>query len=84
MIEKARNLCGYGNMSGQQLENKFSMLSVSIPAHDLRPRPTTPRLAIKFLNNPTQRSRSKRISEFLAIHMDEFETMEKAITRPIP
>ena len=72
-IEKARNVGDYENMSSE-----------SIPIHDIRLRPKhTPSLVIRFLTTSTQRPRSRRISESLPTHMDEFEKMEKEITRPI-
>ena len=63
-------------MSRQQLENKFTTLSVSTPTpvQRLGPR-TAPRLAVRFPFCPTLRARSRprRTSEPLPVELDELE-----------
>lgn len=75
-----RNVYGYENMSGQQLENIFTTSSTSIPTATpisrLRPRP-----AIRFSLIPIPRPRCT--PEPLQIDMDELEKMGMAKSRSI-
>ena len=75
-VARLRNVNDYENMSRQQLENIFTMLSVSIPTaiqiSTPKPRPGP---AIKFSLTPIPRPR--RTPEPLhPADMDEFEKME--------
>ena len=84
-ITRVRNSYGFENMSTQQLKNKFTMLSASIPRpipiirHRRNPRNRT---AIRF--PPTPISRPSRTPEILPIDVDEPEIMEVAKTIPMP
>ena len=81
-VARLRNVDGYENMSRQQLENIFTMLSTSTPTPILisRPRPR-PKTAIRFPTNPTPKAR--RTPESPLIEKDGLGKMKMAKTRSI-
>ena len=89
-VARLTNVDGYENMSWQQLENTFTMLSASvttpIPISAIRSISWTtyqnrPRLATRLPS--TRRARPRLTPEHLSINMDELEKVEMTKTRSI-
>ena len=79
-VAKLRNVDDYENISRQELENIFTMLSVSISTPILVSRPS---LDLKIRLTSTTRTRPRCITEPRPTDIDEFEKMEMVKTRPI-
>ena len=82
-VARQRNVNGCENMSRQQLENIFAMLSAFIPtAIPISTSKFRPRPAIKLSSSPILRPR--RTPEPLPVDMEKFQEMEMEKVRSVP